>query len=437
MQEAQKHIYHCNHCGQLFESYMRSQQDVCNLCGQDPLSPPFTSTASLPRAEQKRKNDNHGIAGKDEADFFSMKKQKNKKKWKIFFALWLIGLASLAYFASNYNKLSEAQNQITEQNQEANKQILIKKREAVKSVYSTFVRFGAAETTQSKSSFVLNGSDIVLEMNKYRLEKFSVRDIYRSKFASFDLIETGEHTKVITTMRYTPVSNNTIKIEEVTDLKEVTEISADTDLKEITESLSENKDTPTNTTAQKDQTVENKVIEEESTKQKSTIKKEDNSFDFEVVFWNVDDTWKIDWQHYVRLNDTDWLDFNNNKLPGSPKRFRIYAREPTTESTSFDGYAEYKFSEALNNNKAPSQFPKSVYIKKGGLEHNQIIEQLNTLANSKLGRNNKTTPILTSFDPPNSIRIDVTLDHETIDDEVIPVVKKIHNFDWLTPPTKN
>ena len=437
MQEAQKHIYHCNHCGQLFESYMRSQQDVCNLCGQDPLSPPFTSTASLPRAEQKRKNDNHGIAGKDEADFFSMKKQKKQKKWKVFFALWLIGLASLAYFASNYNKPAKAQNQITEQNQEAEKQILIKKREAVKSVYSTFVRFGAADTTQSKSSFVLNGSDIVLEMNRYQLQKFSVRDIYRSKFASFDLIETGDLSKAIAIMRYTPVSNNTLKIKEVTDLKEVTEISADTDLKEITKSLSENKDTPTNTTAQKGQTVENKVIEQESTKQKSTIKNENNSFDFEVVFWNVDNTWKIDWQHYVRLNDIDWLNFNNNKRLDSPKRFKIYARKPTAESTSFDGYAEYKFSEALNNNKAPSQFPKSVYIKKGGLEHNQIIEQLNTLANSELGRNNKTTPILTSFDPPNSIRIDVTLDHETIDDEVIPVVKEIHNFDWLTPPTRN
>ena len=41
-----------------------------------------------------------------------------------------------------------------------------------------------------------------------------------------------------------------------------------------------------------------------------------------------------------------------------------------------------------------------------------------------------------SFDPPKTIRIDVTVDYQEIEGETVMVLRDLHDFDWETPPSK-
>jgi len=428
MQEVQQYIYHCNHCGQLFES-ANQNPSICNLCGKDPLSPPFANNVAIIQDEPVSRSKTHGIPGKDEADFFSMNKKKKQKRWITFFAIWFLGLIGASILAYQYNtKNNQSTDQLTN-TEKPNSEQIARKQKAVKDCFITFIKFATADTTQSKSAYILNGSELILDMNRHKLEKFSVNDIHRSKFVTFDLIETGEFPQASIRMIYLPITSNKLDVKEVTDLTNVSEIQKDADLKEITDSL-KNEDNPVLTPSAEKQ-------EEDLQEKKETLGFNSySSFEFEVVFWLQNGEWKLDWPNYVRLCEANWNQFCKIKELDSPKKFRIYAREPIADSTVISGYTEYKFSEAINNNKTPSQLPQSVYVKNDSPEHEQIIEQFKISHQSPLATKKDPLVPLRYFDPSKSIRIDAILNHITINDEVVLVVEEINNFDWLTPPAK-
>jgi len=429
MQEAQKHIYHCNHCGQLFESTLRTQQSSCLHCGKDPLTPPFSSMAGL-QTKQTDKADNHGIPGKDAADFFSMNKKRTQKKWGLFFILWLLGLGGLAIIAHLYNKQPSDENQAKQDQLIAQKENNANKLEALKKCFKTFVTFSTAKTTQSKSAQIINGSDLILDLNRYKAEKYLVNDIYRSKIAAANFIETKENTKLVTRMLYVPIVHENLEIKEVTSLSDVSDIEENTDLNEIIDSVEKLGENNSEDDNESDKKIN---LDQEISENKKT---DDNSFEFEVVFWLQDGQWKMDWKHYVRFGEINWFSFIESKTLNSSKRFKIYARPSVTEGSLIDGYTEYKFSEASNNSNSASQLPTSVFIKKNSIQDKQIIEQFDKLEQTKLDEENKSKSTLRNFDPPNSIRIDTTLSHETINEETVLVLKEIHDFDWLTPPSE-
>ena len=432
MQEAQTYIYHCNHCGQLFKSTGNKQtQNTCSHCGKNPLSPPFSNSVALQQKQPVSRSKTHGIPGKDEADFLSMQKKKKQKLHTLLFTLWFLGLIGISIFAYTYNKKNKNINRIANQDQFVSEQHLAKIQKTAKECYLTFIKFATADTIQSKSYYILNGSELILDINHHNNEKFSIHDIYRSRPISFNLVENDDIPHTLMRMRYTPVIQDKLEIEEVTDLTNVAEIEKDTNLKKIVKHI----DSDESKLLNEDNESKTSETEQESIENAQSVVI-DNSFEFEVVFWLQGDEWKVDWQHYVRLNATNWDRFCNNKALDTQKRFRLYARQVITESNSLDGYTEYKFTEALNNSRTPSQFPQSIFIKKDSPENKLITETFDSVNHSPLSTKKDPKKALKYFDPPNSIRIDVTLDHVTVEQETIAVVKKIHNFDWLTPPVK-
>jgi len=227
-----------------------------------------------------------------------------------FFVLWFSALIGVSIFAYNYNKSNDQLNtqplgQLTDQDPAISEEHLAKTRKAAKSCLDTFIQFAAAKTSQSKSAYLLNGSNLILEINRHQLEKFTVNDIYRSQYVAFALEEVDGTPQAIARMRYTPIIHNELKIKEVTDLTNITEIEEDTDLKEITNSLDNDGTLAEHTSSEEDEKGQKDTQEDDGYQPV----KVDNSFEFEVVFWFHDNAWKIDWQHYVRLSTADWNTF--------------------------------------------------------------------------------------------------------------------------------
>lgn len=299
MAEKQKHLYHCDRCGELFKSERRAKEDIrCSSCGEHPVRSKFAAVTEMPALDGHDKKSKHGVPGMDEADIFSMKKKQQRKNWTIICMMWVIGLAVLLLMTNNMsNKAAVAAEEDIELGEE-DKAYLSRKTEAFKKCSKRFTSFATTTVVHSKSAHILNGSDLVLDINRYYRGNLMKNDLASSRTIAFDLIEEGEKSKAAALLRYTP---------------------------------------------------------KEGQKAEPYV--------FEVLFWQKGEEWFIDWPHFVRLGDMNWFRFGEDKKQNSPKRFKLYARELSAESIGLSGYEEYKFSEAYNNSVLPSQLAKSVFVK--------------------------------------------------------------------------
>lgn len=371
MAEEQRYLYHCDRCGELFKSKRRAKDDViCSSCGEHPIKPKFATVAEMPALDHRDKKSSYGIPGKDEADIFSMKKKQQRKNWTIICLIWVAGLAMITMMANNMSNKAEQAAKADVELDDADKAYLSIKEEALQKCASRFLMFVSETVTHSKSRHILNGSDLVLDINRYYSGHLMKNDLAASKIINFELIESGEQPKVAAILRYTPKSGQT-----------------------------------------------------------------SGGYDFEMLFWKVGNEWLIDWPHYVRLGSMSWFRFSEDKRKNSPKRFKLYARELSTESLGLSGYEEYKFSEAYNNSNLSSQLPKSVFVKNQTSLKPQLANKFRKLRETR-ERKLKNHDVMGSFDPPRTIRLDVTLDHEEVEGETIMVLKKIHKMDWQTPPSE-
>ena len=376
MDDKQTYLYHCDRCGELFKSKKRSHTNIlCTTCGEHPVKPKFATASAFASVTDKQpleksKKSTHGIPGLDEADFVSMKKQQQRKNIIAIGALWVLCLAVIALMAFNMNEKAKEAAKTDVELDEEDKSYLARKENALTKCINRFRAFTTENIIHSKSAHILNGSDLVLDINRYYKGNLIKSELTAARVASFDLIESKNQSKAIALLNYTPKSSD-------------------------------------NT----------------------------NSYVFEVIFWKVGEEWLIDWPQYIRLGDMTWFRFSESKQVGSPRRFRLYAREPSTESLGLSGYEEYKFSEPLNNSIRTTQLSKSVFVKHQTTLKSQLTKQFKELKKSKeIKTQNKS--LLRSFDPPQSIRIDATFDFEEIEGETVMVLKDIHQLDWQTPPNK-
>lgn len=369
MAEEQRHLYHCDRCGELFKSEQRAQEDIiCSSCGEHPVKPKFAAVAEMPALAKRHKKNKHGIPGVDKADIFSMKKKKQRFNLLIVCVMWIGGLMVIAYMTNKLNKQAKsAASRSDLQLSEEDKAYLVRKNDALQKCTNRFIQFASDTIVHSKSTHMLNGSDLVLDINRYYRGNLMKNDLAASRMLAFNLIENGDEPKAAALYRYQP---------------------------------------------NEDQTAE--------------------AYDFEVLFWKQEEDWYIDWPHFVRLGDMTWFRFSEDKNKNSPKRFKLYVREPSTESLGLNGFTEYKFSEAYNNSTIPSQLEELVLVK----NQTPLKTRLNK-AFRELGEKKKSddSSIIGSFDPSGKIRVDVTLDFEDIEGETMMVLKEIHDFDWETPPT--
>ena len=371
MAEQQLYLYHCDRCGDLFKSKLRAKEDIrCGTCGEHPIKPKFTAVNEMPISIRHSENSTHGVPGKDLADNFSIQKKKQHKQWLVLGIMWVTCLAVITLMVHRVNKKAQAAKLTDVVLGAEDSAYLARKNEAIEKCARRFIQFVGETITPAKSSHILNGSDLVLDINRYYATNLMKQDLAKSRIIKYQFDETGEHAKLLALYRYQPEAGLST-----------------------------------------------------------------NTYEFEVLFWKKDEEWFVDWPHFVRLGESNWFRFSEDKKIGSPKRFKLYARELNTESIILSGYQEYKFSEAQNNSTTPNQLSSSVYVEHQTDLRSTLTKNFNRqeqLRKDKVESEN----IIGSFDPPRSIRLDVTLDFEEIEGEIVMVLKKIHKLDWETPPTE-
>ena len=373
MAEEQRHLYHCDCCGELFKSKQRAIEDIkCGSCGEHPVKPKFAAVSEMPALDKHDKKSKHGVPGMDEADLFSMKKKQQRKNWTIICLMWVVGLAVIALMANRVNNKAKAAAIADVELDDADKAYVIRKNDAYQKCKSRFVRFARVSVVQSKSSHILNGSELVLDINRYYRGNLMRNDLASSEIIKFDLIESGDQPKAAALFRYTQRATQTAK-----------------------------------------------------------------PYDFEVLFWKKGDDWFIDWPHFVRLGEVNWFRFCEDKKKNSPKRFKLYARERSANSLDLSGYDEYKLSEAYNNSVLPSQLSISVFVKHQTKLKTQLTNKFKELRERREKKIVTEEVIGSFDRPKNRLlRLDVTVDFEEIEGETQLVLKEIHGFNWETPPAK-
>jgi DNA-directed RNA polymerase subunit RPC12/RpoP/cbb3-type cytochrome oxidase subunit 3 len=369
MAEEHTYLYHCDRCGSLFKSKQHAKQDIrCSTCGEHPVKPKYTAVNKKHVSEKYHQKDTHGVPDKDEADIFSMQKKRKRRNWATICLMWVFCLGVLAFVAYRMNNKAKNANKANMELGEEDSAYLAKKNDALEKCTVRFIQFATESIISSKSSHLLNGSDLILDLNRYYGSNMMKHDLAKSKIIQYELDESGKHTKFKALYKYQPEADQ-----------------------------------------------------------------ENSGYEFEVLFWKTGEDWFIDWPYFVRLGEMSWFRFREDKKIGLSNRFKLYARELNTESIILSGYEEYKFSEAYNNSTVLSQLSTSVYVQHQTSMKTMLtkkFQEYQELSKSKANKNNGVRFV----DPPNSIRLDVTLDFEEIEGETVMVLKEIHNLDWETPP---
>jgi len=375
MPQEKKFLHHCERCGELFYSKKCSINELhCNVCGQYPLKSNF-STLSERRHQKKRIRRNyHGVAGKDQADINSMKKARFRKLWIRTIGIWLLALCGMAVLTyRTYNK-AKAKRAVTVDLSAEDRAYLVARNKAIESCVRTFRFFTTETNVNAKTSYALNGSDLILEMNRYYdllTVKNDRKNLSKAELMKADFIEDATHPQLITLYRFLPDKNSP-----------------------------------------------------------------QDTHEFEVIFWKVGDKWLIDWEHYVRLSEEDWFIFIEKKALNKPKKFRLYAKKYQSKSMKAEGYSEFKFSLALNDSTQANIQAESVLIKQTNILKKQLNNLF--LAQKKRDQDNlKRNKIIGSFDPYEHLRLEVTLDYQEINGKKELILVQIHDTDWQTTPRED
>lgn len=365
MAQEKLYLYHCDRCGELFKSKQHDQVDIrCNVCGEHPLSPKFNSLSDIQPLQNRSKSNNYEANGKRAAGNAKTPSSEQLRQWGVIGILCIAVISMVSFMAFRMNEKSKRASKSDTALDAADTAYLAKKKEASRICQSRFKLFSVETAIHSKSAHILNGSDLVLDINRYYLTNLMKPELSNAQMIKFEIIETAEEAKAEALYRYQP---------------------------------------------------DNQAA---------------RGYFFEVLFRKKGKSWLIDWSHLVRIGETNWFNFSEEKIINAPKRFRLYLRKPRATSLTLRGYDEYKLSEPVNNSTSPSQLSTSAYIKyqtalKADLQLEiDKLEKLNKIADSD--------KVMRSFDPPETIRIEATVDFEEIDSETVMVIREIHQLDWET-----
>ncbi|MFT5906532.1 MAG: transcription initiation factor TFIIIB Brf1 subunit/transcription initiation factor TFIIB [Cryomorphaceae bacterium] len=210
MAEEQKYLYHCDRCGELFKSKQLAQEDIrCAKCGEHPARSKFAAVAEMPVLDKHDKKSKHSRTGMDDADIFSMKKKQKRKQWVLICLIWVAGLVVIALMANRMNNKAKAASKSSVELDEADKAYVARKDEALQKCAKRFISFATETVSHSKSSHILNGSELVLDINRYYSGNLMKNDLAASRIIRFDLIESGEQPKVVLLYKYQPKAGQT------------------------------------------------------------------------------------------------------------------------------------------------------------------------------------------------------------------------------------
>lgn len=170
MREKRKELYHCARCGELFRAPVVSADKViCNLCGHSPRKAIQTK---LDLADMT-KGDAQMAAQKqvDHADFVGRTRSKRSKQMKIAAVAWIV-LLCVGGGASVYYKTKQedlATKRAKQKKVGDYEKLLFLKRQqiAVQQAEAVINRFILTPDVNTRSQYVIDGMQLLLEMEHY------------------------------------------------------------------------------------------------------------------------------------------------------------------------------------------------------------------------------------------------------------------------------
>ena len=372
--ETQKHLHHCDRCGELFKSEHKPARDiVCTHCGQHPVKTSFASMEHMPTVRPEDLDENHGVAGRDAADFISMQKNKKKKQAVAIFCLWmlLLGVAGfMGWMIQKDRGARKEQNRVVDTEKIERDKVL---QNAQRECQKTLTLFLNVPQAFQKLEYIVGGDKYASALPLYYKDTSSITRfrLGRARIQNIELERVGKHWMC----------------------------------RAIFEHAYEIKDEETGT---------------------KTKKKES----FEAVFWKDGNKWLLDWPHFVRLYQTKWENFMDAKDPNRIYRYRLYIRRRAVSHTANHKYDEFLIYPAENQLANPSGDPVSAFVAKGKNIRGVLLKHIKE--SEKKDTENPT--IMDRIDPVNLARVDVGLTFAEVGDELVPVIDKLYGLDWTSPP---
>ncbi|MGJ8672047.1 hypothetical protein [Rubritalea sp.] len=159
--------FHCVRCSSVFSAPLElGRPSLCSICGNSPQRDSrYTSVASITTAVDK--DGNHGVAGKDVADFVSMKMVRRKKQVRLAVVSWFLLLATVAGVSIYLqNTSSEPIIAVVDQSEDIN-ELRAKTTEAYGQSIKNYTAFIGTADLNQRSEYVVNGVGKLLKMQNY------------------------------------------------------------------------------------------------------------------------------------------------------------------------------------------------------------------------------------------------------------------------------
>ena len=385
-----KNIHHCDRCGELFKSEQKAAKDiVCTHCGLHPVKVGFASMEHMPTINPEDLDENHGVAGRDAADFMTMQKVKKKRQAVAVFTPWclLLGVAGfIGWMIQNDRTERKEKNRVVDHDKNEHDEVL---NDAYRKCQITMT---GSKIMDKRGNLVVDEIGFLNAANPIKkLEYIVGGDDYASALPLY-----YDNTNSMVKFRYGKARIRNIEVKKVDGFWRC---------RAIFEQTREVKEEDTD------------VI----TKSKET---------FEAVFWKVGDKWLLDWPQFVRLYETKWQNFIRNKDQKRSYRFRIYVRSRSVALSGNHKYDEFVMYPARNQVGKPSGDPVPVYVPKTKNIRGLLLKHVNRTKE----RDAENLSIIEYIDPVNLARVDVGLTFAEIDGEIVPVIDKLYGVDWTTAP---
>ncbi len=168
MSEEVKQIYHCDRCGEVFKSTIKPVSDLkCSSCGMPPVRTRFAQLTDMPALDHAALDLDHGVAGKDAADFVSMQRRAKQRRAMAMYAGWvvlLLVIGGVGYYVKEQNRKKKDEKSLLSR---GSWQFQEREKKAAKECARTFGRYAQATTGNSRALYMADGTDYLLDMRRY------------------------------------------------------------------------------------------------------------------------------------------------------------------------------------------------------------------------------------------------------------------------------
>ncbi|SHI89017.1 hypothetical protein SAMN02745181_1125 [Rubritalea squalenifaciens DSM 18772] len=174
--DQQKQLYHCDRCGELFKApVLPAERVICHICGNPPVRV-LKSKVNVDEMTVSASDAGHHASGghskgKDVADFVGAKKAKRMKQLQLAFAVWAAVLVIGGGAGIYYRMEQEASAAKSKENNDKRDydRVMYNQRvvDALQRTRNILASFNESPDNNLRSSFVMNGVDLLLPMGDY------------------------------------------------------------------------------------------------------------------------------------------------------------------------------------------------------------------------------------------------------------------------------